>query len=236
MSGMGGLFASMAAGAAVGYGTNVVEQAKAKREAALRALELETQREYLTSERLADQQFRSGESALTRAQTDKLAQMEIDEDDRKDRLEQIRKGQEVSESMLDEDGVVHQRFGDGTWGTGKDKEGREIKIRTAPDKDSRPKTAIEVEKMAVDLTNDEIKAKAGPLGGATSQEDYDAALERNRTRLNELNDAGELSTSGAFTNEDLISEAREKVAQGADKREVIKRLAQRGIVVTEADL
>jgi hypothetical protein len=66
MSGMGGLFASMAAGAAVGYGTNVVEQAKAKREAALRQLEMDTEMKFRTSEREADQKYRSGEAEKAR--------------------------------------------------------------------------------------------------------------------------------------------------------------------------
>lgn len=57
MAGLGMALAYMAGGAAEGVGTTIVDQAKARREEALRRLELEGARAFTTSERIAGQEF-----------------------------------------------------------------------------------------------------------------------------------------------------------------------------------
>ena len=57
MAGLGMALAYMAGGAAEGVGASLVEQAKARREAALRELELKDARKYSTEERIAGQDF-----------------------------------------------------------------------------------------------------------------------------------------------------------------------------------
>ena len=57
MAGLGMALAYMAGGAAEGVGSTLVDQAKARREEALRRLELEGARSFATSERIASQDF-----------------------------------------------------------------------------------------------------------------------------------------------------------------------------------
>lgn len=71
MAGLGMALAYMAGGAAEGVGSTLVDQAKARREEALRRLELEGARSFATSERVAGQDFEL-------AKGKELKQMEID--------------------------------------------------------------------------------------------------------------------------------------------------------------
>lgn len=63
---MPGLSGYLAAGAAEGVGTSLVDQAKAKREAALRELEVNREMAFRRGERESSQAFQSGENKLTR--------------------------------------------------------------------------------------------------------------------------------------------------------------------------
>lgn len=71
MAGLGMALGYMLGGVAEGGGTSLVEQAKSRRETALRELELKGAREYSTSERLAGQDFELKKGK-------ELKQMEID--------------------------------------------------------------------------------------------------------------------------------------------------------------
>lgn len=228
---MGGLFASMAAGAAKGYGTNVVEQAKARREAALRSLELEREMSFRSGENRLDREARAAESAADRDQRAELAQKQLDEAERRDNLQEMRDKDKITRTIVDEHGNERPVRADGRVGDYKTEDGHQFTVPGATEKPPRKKTALEIEKMAVDAT----KSVYGDYG--TTPDQFNAELDKTRERLNKLNDAGELSdTVGSASKEQIISEAREAIIRGADKDKVREILRQQNIDPVEAGL
>lgn len=249
---MAGLFGFMAAGALQGTGEQIVEQAKAKREAALEELRhgrlLERDRaemEFRSSERKAGQEFQAGENEKTRAfQTEiggDLVTLEGGESG-------VRVGSTVK-PLTDPDGKRVKAIGSKTedpadvktaeWlvknGIAKDKAEAWDKVRTAREGRTTP---ADIEKMVEDA----VKTEFGDSLTPPKPDQIEESRKRNRTRilknlgLEEDGGKQEIQRPAGASDEQIISQAKDAIAKGADKMAVKSRLRQLGIDPATAGL
>lgn len=142
---MAGLGAYLLAGAAQGVGENLIEQGKAKREAAIRSLELQREMAFRRGEREAGQEFSAGENERQRnAQVSMNTSDNAAANARHDKA--IAAGADVFE---DAEGNVFSRVGN---------ELTPLKMGEKQLKGKPKYTALEVAKLANERANAEIEA------------------------------------------------------------------------------
>lgn len=245
---MVGLLGYALAGMAEGAGDSIVDQAKAKREAALEELRAQREMAFRRGEREAAQAFTSSENEKTRAfsaEQSRLArEASGDLVTGADGTAYSRVGSTAT-PLKDADGKPIK-----TLGTKKDmpadvatmeyliEKGVASDYKDAWDKvKSRdalpPPSPAEIEKMVESAVSNEFEG----VIGRPKPEDIEAARQRNRERiLKNLGMSNEPAKPGNVTarpegvsDEQILKQAKDAIAAGADKAAVAVRLKQMGI-------
>lgn len=239
---MAGLFGHLAAGAATSVGDSIVEQARFNREAALRKLERQEDKDFERETRQSNQDFSAQQNQLNREASADLVTME-------DGTAGSRIGSKVQ--------PITNAAGD--------------PVKLAGDRKNDPATVAEAEYLlrngVVDTVEEAYeKAKSGKPSPMTLKdidelamrateleiensydrdpETFRATLERNRKELmrrhglaedTRPDDAGISRPSGA-TDEQLVEAAKDAIRKGADKTAVASRLRRLGIDPKDAGL
>lgn len=262
---MAGLFSYLAAGAAESVGTNMVEQAKAKREAALEQMrfdreaafrrgEAETSRAHDTSERLARQEFEAGEAEKTRAAGGDVVRLE-------DGSTGVRTGTTVRplktedgkpaniRSKTDENDPADVRTAE--WllekGVAKDYDDAWKKVRSAKENaNGRAKLVTDTYKTLKedysDTRSDAEKRQAAKdiVDDLLTEEEGDEAAPASPAPSSEAPEPGSepkpMKRPAGVTEEDIISQAKEAIASGKDKVAIRSRLRQWGIDPAKAGI
>ncbi|MCV0395490.1 MAG: hypothetical protein K5872_22340 [Rhizobiaceae bacterium] len=241
---MAGLLGYLAAGAAEGAGKSIVEQAKAKREAALEELRTQREMEFRRGEREASQAFTASENDRTRAHS----------------TEQKRLDREASgEVVRDEEGRSLYRVGDKVSPL-TDTEGNEVKVAGGskfeidrrhdmlvaagvdPKRAARiaagdkPPTDVEIEKMVETAVKTEF---AGSFS-KPKPEEVDERRNHHRERMRRtfgLDEAPDDTTRKGVPDEaSVIQQAKDAVERGAPASAVRQRLQDMGIDPAKAGL
>lgn len=257
---MAGLFSYLAAGAAEGVGTSMVEQAKAKREAALDALrteremafrrgEREASQAFSQSERIADQSFSASENAKTREAAGDVVRLE-------DGSSAVRSGSTVKPLMgadgkpakiaatSDKDDPADVRTAE--WliekGVAKDYDDAWKRVRSAKDNpNARSKLVLDTYKtLKEDIgdrrSDDEKRAAAKQLVDELITEDDGEAAPTADPAAPDAGKPPKIERPKGMSDEDIISQAQEALKNGKDKAAIRSRLVQLGIDPAKAGI
>lgn len=256
---MAGLLGYIAAGAAEGVGSSIVDQARAKREAAIedlrhqRLIEREgADRSFRTSERQASEKFSAEQNQMTRDAGGSLVTLE-------DGSSAVRSGSTVK-PLTDASGKPVRTVQKDATDSPADVKSAEWLIRTGVAKDpadawNRVRSARENDNQRAKLVLDTYKTlKEDYSDTRTDAEKRKAAQEMVDDLVRQ--DSGESKVKGAPTeeapsstpgdrvvtrpkgvsDEDVVNQAKDALAKGADKAKVASRLRQLGLDPAKAGL
>lgn len=254
---MTGLFAHLAAGVASKTGDNLVEQAKAKREAALRKLERDEEYAFRRSERMGSQEFAAEQNQLNRDANADMVTLE-------DGTAATRSGSTIK-SLTNEQGDPVKLM------TSKDRSPIAAEVKVEMWK-SIGKTHEEATRLALgegQPSSMDIDNMARQLASYEMQGEMMTGSEKRRERYEELRaelrerygvadeTAGAASSAPAadvsedvdtgsnkdiapraagMSQDQIIAQARQALAKGADKGKVAARLRELGVDPTKAGL
>lgn len=259
---MAGLFGALVAGAAEGVGTSMVDQAKAKREAALEQMrfdrdaafrrgENEADRSFRQSERIADQAFTAGENAKTREAAGDVVRLE-------DGSSGVRSGTTVKpltgadgkpvniRSKSDENDPADVRTAE--WllekGVAKDYDEAWKRVKSAKDNpNARGKLVLDTYKILKedfgDRRTDAEKRDAAKqlVDELITEEDGEApAAEPGAAPEGEQPKSKPIERPKGMTDDEIVSQAQEAVKAGKDKVAIRSRLRELGIDPAKAGI